>query len=290
MLLAAPANAQTGAAPPEDAANAGQADDAEPQSSRTADGELFSNEIVVTASRRAERLQNVPSAITALEGSTLEAIGAQTFRDYSTLIPGLSQRDLGNPGQGTIIIRGLNTGPQSITNTAATYIDEAPFSASGFLSAGAILTPDPDIADLDRIEVLKGPQGTLYGANSLGGLIRIITTRPDASRFSGRVWGEATTVDGGDTGYAVRGSVNVPLVTDRLPRMMAVSAAFAVFSGVAGLYASYYLNVASGAAIVIACTACFAAASVVRVVRRSFGTKKAGAGQDNAFRGVTHAE
>lgn len=80
------------------------------------------------------------------------------------------------------------------------------------------------------------------------------------------------------------------LVTDRLPRMMAVSAAFAVFSGVAGLYTSYYLNVASGAAIVIACTACFAAASVVRVVRRSFGTKKAGAGQDDAPRGVTHAE
>jgi len=80
------------------------------------------------------------------------------------------------------------------------------------------------------------------------------------------------------------------LVTDRLPRMMAISAAFAVFSGVAGLYASYYLNVASGAAIVIACTACFAAASVVRVVRRSFGTKKAGADQDDAFRGVTHAE
>src|SRR3546814_14375296 len=76
---------------------------------------------------------------------------------------------------GTIILRGLNTGPQQISNTAATYIDDAPFSASGFLSAGTFITPDPDIADLDRVEVLKGPQGTLYGANSLGGLVRIVS-------------------------------------------------------------------------------------------------------------------
>lgn len=171
-------------------------------------------EIVVTASRRAERLQDVPSAITALEGETLEQIGAQSFRDYSSLVPGLSQRDFGNPGQGTIIIRGLNTGPQSITNTSATYIDETPFSASGFLSAGAILTPDPDIADIDRIEVLKGPQGTLYGANSLGGLVRIITTRPDTNDFSGRLWAEGTAVEGGSFGYALRGSVNMPVVDD----------------------------------------------------------------------------
>lgn len=177
---------------------------------------LFDSEIVITASRRRERLQDVPSAVTALEGKTLERIGAQSFRDYSTLIPGLSQRDFGNPGQGTIIIRGLNTGPQSITNTSATYIDESPFSASGFLSAGALLTPDPDIADLDRIEVLKGPQGTLYGANSLGGLIRIITTRPDASLSSGRLWGEMTGVEGGGFGYALRGSINLPLIQDKL--------------------------------------------------------------------------
>lgn len=81
------------------------------------------------------------------------------------------------------------------------------------------------------------------------------------------------------------------LVTNSLPRMMALSAAFAAFSGVAGLYASYYLNVASGAAIVIACTVCFAAASVVRAVRgSSLGPKKTGAGREDALRGFTHAE
>jgi len=173
-------------------------------------------DILVTASRREERLQDVPVAITVLSGDTLERLGVQSFRDYMSLVPGLSQRDFGNPGQGTIIIRGLNTGPQSITNTAATYIDEAPFSASGFLSAGAILTPDPDIADIDRIEVLKGPQGTLFGANSLGGLVRILTTKADPGAFAARATGEVTTIKGGDTGFALRGSVNVPIVIDKL--------------------------------------------------------------------------
>jgi iron complex outermembrane recepter protein len=178
--------------------------------------ELFASDIVVTASRRDERLQDVPAAITALSGETLETLGVRSFSDYSTLVPGLSQRDAGNPGQGTFIIRGLNTGSQSITNTSAVYLDDTPFSASGFLSAGALLTPDPDIADVERIEVLKGPQGTLYGANSLGGLIRIVSARPDASGFSGRVQADVTALDGGDVGWSTRASVNVPIVTDKL--------------------------------------------------------------------------
>src|SRR3546814_1672699 len=92
------------------------------------------DEIIVTASKREERLQDVPASITAISGDTLARIGAQSFRDYASLTPGLSLRDLGNPGMGTIILRGLNTGPPQISNTAATYIDDAPFSASGFLS------------------------------------------------------------------------------------------------------------------------------------------------------------
>jgi outer membrane receptor protein involved in Fe transport len=178
--------------------------------------DLLSNDIVVTASRRDERLQDVPAAVTALSGDTLETLGVRSFSDYVSLVPGLSQRDVGNPGQGTFIIRGLNTGSQSITNTSAVYLDDTPFSASGFLSAGALLTPDPDIADVERIEVLKGPQGTLYGANSLGGLIRIVSARPDSSGFSGRVQADVTALDGGDVGWSTRASVNVPIVTDKL--------------------------------------------------------------------------
>lgn len=173
-------------------------------------------EIIVTASRREERLRDAPSAITAITGDSIEAMGVQSFRDYASLVPGLSQRDAGAPGLGTVILRGMNTGGQQTTNTTAYYIDDAVFSASGFLSLGAQVTPAPELAELERIEVLKGPQGTLYGASSLGGLIRIVTKKPDATGFYGNVRTEFTTMSGGEQGYMIRGSVNAPLIEDKL--------------------------------------------------------------------------
>lgn len=174
------------------------------------------NDIIVTASKRAEKLQDVPAAITAVSSEKIETLGIRDFRDYATLVPGLSQRDNGAPGLGSIILRGLNSGPQQVSNTTAVYIDEVPFTASGFLSAGALLTPSPELAEVERIEVLKGPQGTLYGASNLGGLVRIITKRPDTSTFSGSAGGEISTVAHGEMGFMVRGSVNVPVVKDQL--------------------------------------------------------------------------
>jgi outer membrane receptor protein involved in Fe transport len=174
------------------------------------------NEIIVTASKRDERLQDVPTAVTALSSATLENLGVTSFRDYASLVPGLSQRDSGQPGVGTIIMRGLNSGPQQTTNTAGYYIDDAPFSASGYLSVAALMTPAPELAEIERIEVLKGPQGTLYGAGSLGGLIRIVTKKPDPSRFYGNVRGEVSTVSHGEEGYMLRGTVNVPIVQDKV--------------------------------------------------------------------------
>lgn len=174
------------------------------------------NEIIVTASKRAEKLQDVPSAITAVTSEKIDTLGIRDFRDYATLVPGLSQRDNGAPGLGSIILRGLNSGPQQVSNTTAVYIDETPFTASGFLSAGALLTPSPELAEVERIEVLKGPQGTLYGASNLGGLIRIITKKPDASEFFGSAGAEVSTVAHGEMGFMVRGSVNVPVVKDQL--------------------------------------------------------------------------
>lgn len=174
------------------------------------------NEIIVTASKRAEKLQDVPTAITAVSGEKIEALGIRDFRDYASLVPGLSQRDSGAPGTGTIILRGLNSGAQQTSNTSAVYIDETPFSPSGFLSVGALLTPSPELAEVERIEVLKGPQGTLYGASNLGGLVRIITKKPDASRFFGTASAEVSSVSHGEMGFLVRGSVNVPIVQDQL--------------------------------------------------------------------------
>jgi iron complex outermembrane receptor protein len=175
-----------------------------------------SGEIVVTASKREEKLRDVPSAITAISGEKLTMLGVQSFRDYATLVPGLSQREGGAPGLGAIILRGMNSGPQQLTNTTAYYIDDTPFTATGFVSSGALVTPEPELGEVERIEVLKGPQGTLYGASSLGGLVRIVTKKPDSTRFSGNVRAELSTVDGGGTGYMVRGSVNVPIIADKL--------------------------------------------------------------------------
>lgn len=172
------------------------------------------NEIVVTASKREERLQDAPGAISALSADSVEKLGVTSFRDYATLVPGLSQREIGQPGRGTIILRGLNSGPQQTTNTTAYYIDDAPFSTSGYLGQGGQLTPEPELAEVERIEVLKGPQGTLYGASSLGGLIHVVTKKPDTTSFFGRARTEINTVDGGGTGYLVRGFVNVPIAED----------------------------------------------------------------------------
>ncbi len=173
-------------------------------------------DIIVTATKREERLRDLPTAATVLSGDRIATAGIQDFRDYASLVPGLSQRDFGSPGQGTIILRGLNTGPQQTTNTAAYYLDDALFTASGFVAVGAFFTPSPDLGDVERIEVLKGPQGTLYGANSLGGLIRVISRPPDADEFSGSLRGEISDTDGGDIGYSGRGVVNIPLIDGRL--------------------------------------------------------------------------
>jgi outer membrane receptor protein involved in Fe transport len=174
------------------------------------------DDIVITATKREERLRDVPGAVTAITGANIDKLGVQSFRDYASLVPGLSQRDAGAPGLGTVILRGLNSGAQQLTNTTAYYIDDTPFTASGFVSNGALVTPEPELAEIDRIEVLKGPQGTLYGASSLGGLIHVVTKKPDATAFFGSLRGELSTIDGGGTGYMLRGSVNLPLVRDKL--------------------------------------------------------------------------
>lgn len=173
-------------------------------------------EVIVTASKRQERLIDVPSAIDTLSSDQIETLGVAGFDDYADLVPNLDQRSYGAPGYGTVIIRGLNSGPQQTTNTVGFYLDDAPFTASGALSVGSFVTPDPDLADVERIEVLKGPQGTLYGASSLGGLIRIISKRPEFNIFSGNANLSGVTVDGGGSGHGVRASLNVPLLQDRM--------------------------------------------------------------------------
>lgn len=173
-------------------------------------------EIVVTASKREERLRDVPSAISVLTGATLENLGIRSVRDFVTLTPGVTVQDSGSPGYGKIFMRGLTTGTLQQSATTVYYIDDVPFTASSANGGGAFIAPDPELTDIDRIEVLKGPQGTLYGASSLGGVIRLVTKKPDTTRVSGNARAEMSAIDGGGFGYSVSGSLNAPLVTDEL--------------------------------------------------------------------------
>ena len=171
-------------------------------------------EIVVTAQKREERIQDVPTSLVVLSGNTLLSQDADKLEDYVARVPGLSM-DARGLGQQQLTIRGISTGPQYAT-TVATYIDEAPVGASNGDGAGGLITPDVDSIDLARIEVLRGPQGTLYGSSNIGGLLKYVTVAPDATRFDAVVSIDGDTLSHGGSGYAVKGRVNMPLVADKL--------------------------------------------------------------------------
>ncbi|WP_380878690.1 TonB-dependent receptor [Sphingomonas sp. DBB INV C78] len=164
--------------------------------------------IVVTAQKREQTLVDVPQSISVVSGDTLETHQANSFSDYLKLVPGL-QLTQSTPGQGRLVLRGLNTG--GVASTVGVYLDEMPFGSSSGLANGAILAGDFDTFDIARIEVLRGPQGTIYGASSLSGVVKYVTNVPqtDALEIRGRAGVEA--VDGGDTSYFGNAVVNVPI-------------------------------------------------------------------------------
>ncbi|HYD86133.1 MAG TPA: TonB-dependent receptor [Vitreimonas sp.] len=167
-----------------------------------------SEEIVVTAQKREERLRDVPQSVTAITDETLERLQANDFSDYAGHVPGLAVTG-GQPGNSRVTLRGLNTG--GVASTVGIYVDETPFGSSTSLVNAAALALDLDPFDVQRIEVLRGPQGTLYGANTLGGLIKFVTTAPAPGEFFGRASGAVETTEGGESSWSTRAMVNVPL-------------------------------------------------------------------------------
>ena len=131
--------------------------------------------IVITATKRPQVLLDVPQSISVVSGANLEAQHATNFQDYLKLVPGL-QLNQDTPGEGRLIVRGVNTG--GVASTVSVYVDDTPFGSSSGLVNGAVLAGDFDTFDLNRIELLRGPQGTLYGASSLSGVLRFITNAP----------------------------------------------------------------------------------------------------------------
>ncbi len=185
---------------------------AQDQESSSDDDNVVLEEIIVTARKREESLQDVPAAISAITGQGLEDIGAEGFADYAGTIPGLLFQDLqvGAAGRGQqAVIRGVtsNLGANFSQATVAVYLDD--------LSLPTFFDPDP--VDLERVEVLRGPQGTLYGDRSLSGAIKFVTARPQLNETSLSVDATSSLTRFSDD-ISFRGSAvaNVPLVEDKL--------------------------------------------------------------------------
>jgi len=168
-------------------------------------------EVVVTAEKREERLQDVPVPVTALSADSLLLSNHLRLQDYFTSVPGLSlSSDGARNGFPTLSIRGITTGPGT-NPTVGITVDDIPYGSSTLLGGGDWV-PDLDPSDLARVEVLRGPQGTFYGASSLGGLVKYVTVDPSTDALSGRVQAGTDFVhNGSQAGFNFRGAVNVPL-------------------------------------------------------------------------------
>jgi iron complex outermembrane recepter protein len=170
-------------------------------------------EVVVTALKRESTLQDTPIAISALTSESLEKIGADDFSDFVGSVPGLTVRDNG-PGSTRPIIRGIASPGEP---QVGVYFDDAlVVGAPGTTNDAGLRSPELKPFDLERVEVLKGPQGTLYGGGSMGGTLRFITKKPNAEEFEGKISIEGSSVRYGDEGYQLNGMVNVPIIKDQL--------------------------------------------------------------------------
>lgn len=171
-------------------------------------------EIIVTAQKREERLLDVPVSVTALDASTLAQQNVIQIQDYIAQVPGLAE-NTGQSGRVSLAIRGITTGTGN-NSTVGVTIDDVPIGTVVGTSYGSVLVPELDPSILERIEVLKGPQGTLYGASSLGGLLKYVTLAPKLDQTSGRFEVDGSSVDHGGDGYGMRGFANIPLIADFL--------------------------------------------------------------------------
>jgi len=168
-------------------------------------------EVVVTATKRgAQSLQDVPFAVQAISGDVLAQRAATDFNDFFRLVPGLSVFDQG-PGDKRYIIRGVNSVG---AGTVSLYLDEVIITGENAQDGGG-RQPDIKLFDMDRIEVLKGPQGTTFGSSSLSGTIRYITRKPKLDTFETRLSASLRTVQGGEVGWNAEGAINIPLVEDK---------------------------------------------------------------------------
>ena len=175
--------------------------------------EAAPEDIVVTAQKRSESLQDVPLSVAVVDSRTIDNLGAQNFTDLLSNVPGLSAYQNG-PGRSQIIIRGVTSNslsedePQT-QETVGLYLDETAISVSGF-------NPENGLFDLERVEVLRGPQGTLYGAGAMSGALRFVTRKPNLTEAGGRVEASVADIRKGSTSYDLKGVLNLPVIADKV--------------------------------------------------------------------------
>jgi outer membrane receptor protein involved in Fe transport len=168
-------------------------------------------DIIVTAQKREQRLIDVPIAVSVVSAAKLGEDGQTRLQDYFNTVPGLNLMPSGFQNAPMLSIRGISTGGAFLQPTVGIVVDDIPFGASTGL-VGGYAAPDLDPADLARIEVLRGPQGTLYGASSIGGLVKYVTVDPSTKEFSARLQAGLEGVENGSgLGHSLRGSVNIPV-------------------------------------------------------------------------------
>lgn len=178
-----------------------------------ADDVVILEEVIVTATKREQSLLEVPMSVSVLSEGNLERINADRFEDYVGQVPGLSM----NPNGGNTAkfsIRGITTSSSQSNTQApvAIYHDELPV----LNSFAPFVTPDLRLFDVKRVEVLRGPQGTLFGSGAMGGAIRVITNKPGLDHYVGKAVATFSTTEGGDPSYALNAMANIPLVEDEL--------------------------------------------------------------------------
>ncbi|KAA1194139.1 TonB-dependent receptor [Pseudohalioglobus sediminis] len=165
-------------------------------------------EVLVTATKRTASVQDLPFSVNAQTEADIQRSNATTLEELSRNVAGLSIQNLG-PGQSQVAIRGVSAGQivrdqPGVKEQVGVYLDETVISLSLF-------TPDLDLFDLDRVETLRGPQGTLFGSGSIGGTVRFITKQPVLEEMEGQIEANVNTVDDGSEGGHLKGAINIPM-------------------------------------------------------------------------------
>ncbi len=179
------------------------------------DSTATTNEVVVTAQKRAESVQNVPEEVTVVSSQFIDQLHATSLADIAGYVPGLELVSGGAPGQTALGLRGVF--PISSNITVATYVDDTPVGGSSLYSNAAGFSLDLLPYDVNNIQVLSGPQGTLYGATTLGGLLKYELTQPNLHTFHGEVGGDIQGIEHGDEpGGGGRATLNGPIIDGQL--------------------------------------------------------------------------